>query len=69
MNDNTSNNDHSGISLPRILYKHMVSIFVADVYVYSLEEWLLRGSLLLCHKKLKYTKFSKRLEAAIVNLT
>ena len=33
------------------LYSHKVSILVANVYVYNLEEWLLRGSLLPCYKK------------------
>ena len=67
MKDNTSNSDHSGISLPSILYLlsyHMV--LVVNVYVYILEERLLRGSLLPCHKRLKnsYKIFSMRLEAA-----
>ena len=51
------------------LYSHKVSIFVANVYVNNLEEWLLRGSLFPCYKKLKNSKFSKRLEAAQLNLT
>ena len=48
------------------LYSHKVSILVANVYVNNLEEWLLRGSLLLCYKKLKNCKFSKRLEATSI---
>ena len=48
------------------LYSHMVSILVANVYVNNLEEWLLRGSLLPCYKKLKNSKFSKRLEDASI---
>ena len=49
------------------LYSHKVSILVANVYVNNLEEWLLRGSLLPCYKKLKSdTFFFKRLEAASI---
>ena len=48
------------------LYSHKVSILVAIVYVTNLGEWLLRGSLLPCYKKLKDCKFSKRLEAASI---
>ena len=48
------------------LYSHKVSILVANVYVYNLEEWLLRGSLLPCYNKLKSHTFSKRLEAASI---
>ena len=48
------------------LYSHKVSILVANVYVNNLEEWLLRGSLLQCYKKLKNCKFTKRLEAASI---
>ena len=48
------------------LYSHKVSILVANVYVYNLEEWLLRGSLLPCYKKLKNRTFFKRLEAASI---
>ena len=48
------------------LYSHKVFILVANVYVYNLEEWLLRGSLLPCYKKLKSRTFFKRLEAASV---
>ena len=39
----------------------LVTILVADIYVYSLEEW---QSLLPCYKKLKNIKFTKRLEGA-----
>ena len=46
------------------LYSHKVSSLVANVYVYNLEEQLLRGSLLPCYKKLKSSTFFKRLEAA-----
>ena len=45
------------------LYRHKVSILVANVYINDLEEWLLGGSLLPCYKKLKSSKFSKSLEA------
>ena len=48
------------------LYSHKVFIKVANVYGNNLEEWLLRGSLLPCYKKLKNSKFSKRLEAASI---
>ena len=52
------------------LYSHKVSILVANVYFYNLEEWLLRGglrgSLLPCYKKLKIGTFFKRLEAASI---
>ena len=48
------------------LYSHKISILVANVYVNNLEEWLLRGSLLPCYKKLKNCKFSMRLEAAAI---
>ena len=48
------------------LNSHKVSILVANVYVNSLEEWLLRGSLLPCYEKLKNFEFSKRLEAASI---
>ena len=41
MNDNASNSDHSGVSY-RVFYiytySHKVSILVANVYVYNLEE-------------------------------
>ena len=69
MNDNASNSDHSGVSY-RVFYIytlcHKVSILVANVYVYNLEEWLLRGKLLPCYKKLKSGTFFKRLEAASI---
>ena len=69
MNDNDLNSDHLGI-LYREFYiytfSHKVSILVANVYVNSLEEWLLRGPLLPCYKKLKNSKLSKRLEAASI---
>ena len=48
------------------LYSHKVSISVANVYVNNLEEWLLRGLLLPCYKKLKSSKFFKKLEAASI---
>ena len=48
------------------LYSHKVSVFVANIYVYNLEEWLLRGSLLPCYKRLKSSIFFKRLEAASI---
>ena len=48
------------------LYSHKVSILVANVYVYNLEERLLRESLLLCYKKLKSSKCFKRSEAALI---
>ena len=48
------------------LYSHTVSILVANVKVYNLEEWMLRGSLFPCYKKLKSSKFFKRLEAASI---
>ena len=48
------------------LYSDNVSIYVANVYVYNLEEKLLRGSLLPCYKKLKSHTFFKRLEAASI---
>ena len=38
------------------LYSHKISILVANVY--NLEEWLLRGSLLPCYKKLVFGHFS-----------
>ena len=65
MNDNDSNSDYRVYYTPNsifTLYSHKVSIIVANVYVNNLEEWLLRGSLLPCYKKLKNSKFSKRLE-------
>ena len=43
-----------------------VSILVANVYVYNLEECLSRDSLLPCYKKLKSGTFFKRLEAASI---
>ena len=60
MNDNTSGYIFTAYSI-FTLPKHMYSILVANVYVYSL---VLRALLLPCHKKLKNSKFSKRLEAA-----
>ena len=48
------------------LYSHMVSILVANIYVNSLEVWLLRESLLPCYKKLKNSKRFKRLDAASI---
>ena len=48
------------------LYSHKVSILVANVYVNNLEEWLLRGSLLSCCKKLESGTFFKRLEAVSI---
>ena len=48
------------------LYSHKVSILVANVYVYNLEEWLLHGALLPCYKKLKSSPFFKRLEATSI---
>ena len=48
------------------LYSLKVSILVANVYVYNLEKWLLRGSLIPCYKKLKSSTFFKRLEAASI---
>ena len=56
VNDNASKSDHSGVSYRYsifTLYSHKVSILEANVYVYNLEECLLRGLLLLCYKKLK----------------
>ena len=38
MNDNASNSDLSGISLPRFLYL-LFSILEANVYINRLEEW------------------------------
>ena len=71
MNDNASNMDHSGVSYCVFyiytLYSHMVSILVANVYIYNLEEWLLQGSLLLCYKKLKSGTFFKTLETASID--
>ena len=58
VNDNAANSDHSGKAL-----HHIVSILVVNVYVNSLEEWLLRGSFLPCYKKLKGRKVSKGLKA------
>ena len=68
MNDNASNSDHSGVQYNTVfsistLNCHKVSILVANVYLYNLKEWLLRGSLLPCYKKLKSRTFFKRLEA------
>ena len=40
----------------------MFMILVADVYVYSLVEWLLWQSLLPCYKKQENGNFTKRLE-------
>ena len=48
------------------LYSHKVSIIVVNVYAYNLEEWLLRGSLLPCYKKLKSGTCFKRLVAASI---
>ena len=48
------------------LYSHKVSILVANIYVNNLEEWLLRGSLLPCYKKLRNSQISKGLEAASI---
>ena len=48
------------------LYSHKVSILV--VYVYNLEEWLLRGSFIPCYKKLKSSKFVKTLEVASIEI-
>ena len=42
----------------------MGTILVANVYVYSLEKWMLRQSLLPCYEKLKNVKFTKRIGAA-----
>ena len=50
------------------LYSHKVSILVANVYVYNLEEWLLGGSLLPCYKKLKSRAFSRDLRLPQLNL-
>ena len=50
------------------LYSHKVSILVANVYVYNLDEWLLRGSLLPCYKKLKATLFSRDWRLPQLNL-
>ena len=50
------------------LYSHKVSIFVANVYVYNLEEWLLRGKLLPCYKKLKSSTFSRDWRLPQLNL-
>ena len=66
MNDNASNSDHSDVSYCLFyiyFYSHKVSILVANVYVYNLEEWLLRSD-----KKLKSSKFFKILEAASIEL-
>ena len=41
---------------------------MVNVYVCSLEEWLLRQNLLPCCKKLKNVDFTKRLEAATKKL-
>ena len=47
VNDNASNSDHLGMSLPRIIYllsfSHMVASLVANVYVNNCVEWLLQG--------------------------
>ena len=62
MNDNASVTIrvyHTAYSI-FTLYSHKVSIFIANVYVYNLEEWLLRGSLLPCYKKLKSGTFFSR---------
>ena len=40
----------------------MVTILVANVYVYSLEKWLLRQFFSPCYKKQKNVKFTKRVE-------
>ena len=42
---------------------------VANVYIYSLEELLLRGSLLPCHKMLKTANFPRDLRLLQVNET
>ena len=66
MNGYTLNSNHSSIALPLYLYTltdHVLTILVANVYVDSLEKWLLRQLLLLCYKKLKNVKFTKRLQA------
>ena len=40
---------------------------LTQLYTYiSMQGWLLQGLLLLCNKKLKNSKFSKRLEAASI---
>ena len=71
MNDNASNSAiqvyHTAYSI-FTLYSHKVSILVANVYVYNLEEWLLRGSLLPCYKKLKSRTFSRDWRLPQLNL-
>ena len=66
--ENASNSEHQTVGSIFTLYSHKVSILVANVYVYNLKEWLLRGSLLPCYKKLKSSKFFKKLEAASIEL-
>ena len=52
------------------LTDQVVTTLTANVYVYSLEKWLLhvRQSLLPCYQKLKNVKFTKRLETATKDL-
>ena len=70
MDDNASNSGHSGYIITAYsiftLSCHMVSILLANVYVNNIEEWLLRGSLLLCYKMLKNSKISKKLETGSI---
>ena len=49
------------------LYSHKVSILVANVYVYNLEEWLLRGKLLPCYK-IAEKRHSSSVSASLVML-
>ena len=70
LNGNASNIGHSGVSLPRILYIYpflshgFYFIIVVNVYVNSVEEWQLRGSLPPCLKSFKTA--NKRLEAVSI---
>ena len=70
VNDNASNSDHSGISLPHILYllfsNQRVSILVSIVYVNILEQMAVTGIITPVLQKAESSKFSKRLEAASI---
>lgn len=56
------------ILLPRNLYRLMhamwfITVFMANLHIYSFEKWLLMQSLLPCYNQLKNVK-TKKLEAA-----
>ena len=72
MNANDSNSDHSCISYREFYIYTLMSqgsILVANVYANKVGEWLLRGSLLPCYKKLKTANFPRDWRLPQFNLT